>query len=267
MKNKKQKTGLALSGGATMAMAIFPIIEELEKLNIPINYISGTSAGAIIGAHYSLYGETRSLAKELLNFSKKEWMAFVDLTLANTKSLIKAKKYKEYLFKKFGDKTFEDLNIPLVVVATNLETGKVEYITKGKIVDALIASSAYPGIFPPYKVNNKILVDGGVLDNFPYNILYKKKMDRVVGINLSKASDGKREFTNIFSVLQRSMDLMIDNSFKNIYSEDQKLFVFDVGFKKGLNSSWSMRDLDKKYEAGLKTFDKRKKEFAEWNEE
>lgn len=262
---KKQKIGLALSGGATKGCAHFSIIEQLEKEKIKISYVSGTSVGAIIGAYYALYGEIEGLKEDILNFSKKDWFDLADFSMTNTKSLIKAQKYKKYLKSKFGNKTFKDTKIKLVIAATNLKTGKIEYISQGKIVDAIMASSAFPGVFPPIKQGDKIYADGGILDNLPYEILFKRKMSKVIGVNLGVAQKHeKNNFNSIFSIIGRSMDLMIDNAFKKINYEDNTLFIFEPKFKKGFNSMWDISNLNNKYEVGLKEFKRRKKDFLEW---
>lgn len=265
MEDKKIKTGLALGGGATKSLAVFALIDEIEKCEVSFDYISGTSAGAIIGAHYALFGEIQTLKEEILAFSPKEWLEFADISFRKTRSLIKGVAYRKYLEKKFKKVTFADIKTPLIVTATNLQTGLVEYLDKGLIVDALIASSAVPGVFPPHVIGENIYVDGGVLDNLPYEILFQQKMDRVIALNLGCIED-KTEFQNSFHIVQRSLELMIDNAFKHANTEDENLFVFDVKFKKSFKSSWSVRDLNKKHEEGLTTFQNRETEFKAWLE-
>lgn len=262
---KKQKIGLALSGGATKGFAIFGIINNLEKINVKIDYISGTSVGAIIGAYYSIFGEIDSLKEDLLSFSKKDWSSFADFSIRNYNSIIKAQKYKKYLESKFEDKTFQDCKIPLIITATNLKTGKLEYFKEGKIIDAIMASSAYPGVFPPYRIGEEIYVDGGVLNNLPYEILFEKKMDKVIAINLGLAQKEKdKDYKTIFSVISRSIDLMISNAFKKINYENDKLFIIEPKFVRGFNSTWSVSNLKEKYDVGVREFNKRCEDLLKW---
>ena len=259
-----KKIGLALGGGSTKAFATFAVVEGLLEEGIVIDAVSGTSAGAIIGAHYALFGEVKTLREELESFSKKDWFKFADFTFGRTKSMIKAKKYRKYLHDKFGDNTFDDTKVPLIVTASNIVSGKVEYITEGKIVDAIIASSAYPGIFPPFQRGEDLLVDGGVLNNLPYGILFKKKMDKVIGINLGIIGGDKGDYKTSISVLSRALDLMMDNAFRRIYTENDELFVFDVKFKRGFTSTWNVSNLAKKYDVGKTEFEVRKEDFLKW---
>lgn len=262
---KKNVIGLTLSGGATKAFATFAVIEELQKNNVPIDLVSGSSAGAIIGAHFALFGEVTSLRSELASFDKKKWLSFADFTLLRTKSLIEGKEYRKYLEKKFGNKTFKDTKVPLFVTATNIISGKVEYINTGKIVDALIASSAYPGVFPPFQKGNDIFVDGGVLNNLPYEILFKKGADKVIAVNLDVIAGNHTAFNTSAAIVARSIDLMIDNAFqRKVYDENKNFFVFDLKFKRGFASTWNIADLPKKYMIGKNKFKARKKDFLKW---
>lgn len=258
---KKEKIGLALGGGGARGSATLAIIKELESLNLKFDYISGTSVGAIIGAYYALYGEIDSLVKEVLSFKKLELINFFDFSLFNKKSIIQAKKYTKYLKGKFGDKTFKDTKIPLVVVTTNIQSGEVEYLNHGKILDAVLASSAFPIVFPPYKIDGKILMDGGILNNLPFEILFKEKMNKVIAINLCMARKDKTKFNNIFSVATRVIDLMIDNAFKRKSLENKNLFIFKPEIR---HSSFNFSNILQIYNIGLKEFNNKKDSFIKW---
>lgn len=262
---KKQKIGLTLSGGATKGFAIFAIIEKLIEKKIQIDMISGTSVGAIIGAYYSIYGEINSLKEKLLSFNKKDWKKFADFSIKNHVSIIKGEKYFDFLNSIFKNKTFQDCKIPLIICSTNLKTGKIEYFQRGKIIDAIMASSAYPGVFPPYKISSNLYVDGGVLNNLPYEILFENKMDKVIAINLGLIQKNKnKEYKTLFSVFSRSIDLMIANASKKINYENKKLFIIEPEFARGFNSSWGISNLDEKYKIGLREFKKREEELIKW---
>ncbi|MCA9374043.1 MAG: patatin-like phospholipase family protein [Candidatus Gracilibacteria bacterium] len=262
--SQDRTTGLTLGGGGAKAFGSFAIVEELLGFGVSFDAVSGASAGAIIGAYFALFGEVESLRKELGSFGKIDWLKFADFTIGNRESLIKGQRYKEYLQEKFEDATFEDTKIPLFVAVTDLVTGKIDYMRKGKIVDALLASSAYPGVFPPFQKGNKVLVDGGVLDNLPYEVLFEHKIDRVVAVNLSVAGGDKSELNSSIAIVSRSLELMMDNAFHRIYEEDERLFVFDLEFKSRFMSLWNITDLSKSYDFGKKQFQKRKNELLEW---
>jgi len=260
---RKRKIGLALGGGATKGTSIFAIIEELEKLNLKISFISGTSVGAIIGAYYALYGEVSTLKAEILSFSKSDWIRFVDFNRMPKKSLIKGKKYKKFLEEKFGDKKFSNTKIPLVISVTNLITGKIEYIEKGKIVDAVIASSAFPGIFPPIKKEGDIYVDGGVLNNLPYEILIEKGLSKIIAINLFNWHK-RTKINNLFDVIVSSIELMSEKVFVGLEENNKKLFILTPKFKKSIKSMWDFSDLYEKYDAGKIEFNLKRNKLLRW---
>ncbi len=256
---------LALGGGATKVFATIGIIEELEKEKISFSAFSGASAGAIVAAYYALYGEISSLKKKWFSFSQKDWKNFVDMKFPPISSLVKGVQCKNHLYELFGEKTFADTKTPLYISATCLETGKPEYINSGSIVDALLASTAYPGIFPPHRIKQKTYVDGGVLDNLPYSVLLEKKYKKVIAISLNNINIEEKPFNTAFSVVQRSIDLMIDNAFKSIPKENNSLFMFSVSFPPENSSLWNSEDITEKYIIGKKSFQEQKTSFLKWH--
>lgn len=263
---KQTKIALALGGGATKGAALFGIIEGLEKQKFQPEIISGTSIGAIIGAYYALHGEIDSLKKEILSFKDSDWLKFADISVLSGKSLIKADYYRQFLEKKFENKNFSDTKIPLIISTTNLTTGKIEYIKKGKIADAVIASSAYPGIFPFIKKDSGVYVDGGVLDNLPYNILLEKGYNKIVAVNLSNGIK-TGEIKNIFNVISTSIDLMIENAFKGLEHKNPRVFMLQPKFSDKNGSSWKVGDLREKYQAGVEEFKSKERDFEKWVQE
>jgi len=263
-KKKKMKIAVALSGGATKGVAIFGVIEAAKKMKVEIECISGSSIGAIIGAYYALYGEIDTLKEKILGFDKKDWGKFVDLNTIPKKSLIKADYYQSFLEKQFGDKEFSDTRIPLIIPVTNLTEKKTEYISEGRIVDALIASSAYPGIFPFVEKNNKVYVDGGVLDNLPYEILVEKGFEKIVVINLDTDYKQGRKINNIFDVVSASFEAMAESHFVGLGETRKNLFMLSPKFPGKLGNSWSVSNLEGKYQVGFDEFERREEELLEW---
>lgn len=264
-KNKNKKLGLALGGGATRGFAIFPILNNLIDLGIKFEYVSGTSVGSIIGAYYCLNEEIETLYEKLSAFNKKDWLKLADLSYGIGKPIIKGEKIKNLLLSIFQKKTFNDLKVPLIIAATNLNTGKIEYISEGKIVDAIQASIAYPVIFPPHKIKKHHYIDGGVLDILPFQILLNKGMKKVVAINLSHSfSDKHTDYNNVFHILSRTFDIVFNESFKREFADKKKLFIFSPKFKKTIAGIWDIREIDFNYKAGKKEWNKKKDELDKW---
>jgi len=208
------RLGLALGGGGARGFAHIGVIEVLEKENIKFDIISGTSMGAIIGAFYSQYKDIevvkskmrsvveKDIIKELeskfsLVYSKREntpfKKAFVfvkELYIWNLRALkrwfIDHKPFVEIFKEVFGELEFNSLNIPLICVATDLISGKAFYLQTGPIWQALVSTMALPGIFPPFRYEDKILVDGGIVESLPVFALRQSKIDFVLGVELEK---------------------------------------------------------------------------------
>ncbi len=213
-----KKLGVALSSGGARGFAHIGVLKVLEKNNIPISYITGTSMGAVIAAFYALYGEVRTVEKIALGFRKRDTIKLVDLN--NPKySLIKGKKLKSFLKKYFGNKTFRDTKIPLKVGATALEDGSQVVFSRGKILDALLASGAFPGVFPPVKYRGKHLVDGGLSDATPVNLVKKMGADVILAVDLFTLRKIKQQNFTMMDVLERTYEILVSNLSK--YSEKE----------------------------------------------
>lgn len=263
--SKTNKIGLCIGGGGAKGVAAIAIVEELLKKGVKFSAISGTSFGAIIGAYLASYGEVTTLKNTLLGFSKKEWFKFLDPSIRNKQSLIKGKKFHKLYQDMFHNTTFKDLKTPLAVSATDLHNGLPRYFRSGKLLDAVLASSAYPGIFPPQQIEGKLYVDGGVTDNFPYEVLLKQGMDKVIGINLlSNNTSNQTSFPTITSVITRSMDLMMRNAFEHNIPPHKDVYIFAPNFTGKGSSPFAVTNLKDKYKTGQKEYKKVQKDFNKW---
>ncbi len=171
-----KKIGIVLSGGGIRGIAHLGVLQALTEAGIVIEQISGTSAGSIVGA---LFAAGHSPSSILDVFLKTRLSKFIRpwpgasglLSLANTEKL-----FLEYI----PHNSFEKLNIRLSVTATNFSRGTLVNFSAGKVIPAIQASSAIPGVFKPVMINNEMFVDGGVLDNFPVEPL-RKNCDIIIG--------------------------------------------------------------------------------------
>ena len=205
----KKKVGLALGSGGARGFAHIGIINILEENKIPIDYVSGTSIGSVIAAYYALNLNLDNLKKVSLDFKTKDiWKTLIDLNNPNI-SLIKGKKLKKFWGQFFGNKTFRDTKIPLAIGATNLSDGSKVVFTKGKILDAVIASSTLPGIFPPSKIGNKFLIDGGIADGLPIDLVKKLGANVVIGVDLYSVNKSTIKSTNTFDTMQRTYNILL----------------------------------------------------------
>ena len=175
MKKVKYPLGVVLSGGSVRGSAHIGFLERLVELGKRPDIIAGASAGAMIGAFYA----SGKSSKEMMDFFKTtplfKYKSFNPLK----PGIFNTEKYLE-IFSNFIPATFEELNIPLIIATTNLETGKAEYFDSGDLYKPLLASCAVPFVFAPVEINECLYVDGGVMDNFPLEQLLGK-CEKIVG--------------------------------------------------------------------------------------
>lgn len=162
----RKKIGIALSGGAARGLAHVGVLQVLEGLGVDINAVSGTSMGAIVGAVYSLGIDLEEIVKYIKETDWRSFLLFSVFGLSKS-GIINDRKVDEVLTKFLGDKTFDDCAKPFCCVAADIRTGKKVVINYGKLKEAVRASIAVPGIFPPVYSGGKMLVDGGVVEPLP----------------------------------------------------------------------------------------------------
>jgi NTE family protein len=223
----RPKIGLALGGGGVRAAAHVGVLKVLEEEGIPIDYIVGSSTGAVVGGLYSA-GMTPMHIEE--QFTKKKFMhAFltVPLTLRvlviplfytpklvgieSYDGLYRGKKFANYLNKQLPatERNIEDMRIPFGAVAVNLIDGKACTITTGNLSRALQASCAIPALRKPVKLGSALYVDGGVLDNLPVERTKKMGADIVIAVDIDEkiVTTPEPTFKKFGSVAHRVMTM------------------------------------------------------------
>lgn len=200
--NMTYKLGLALSGGGAKGFAHIGVFKLLEECGLKPDIIVGTSVGALMGALFA-DGYTADGLKEL--FSGREFSEFAQLQLPKS-GLFDSKRFRYFLKRHLRAKTFEELNTPLVVMATDLDNGVSHEFRSGSIVDAVTASCSIPIIFSPVVINGVHYVDGGLFHNFPVSII-RNACDKVIGVNVSPLVPQKYKQT-LFHIAERSYHYM-----------------------------------------------------------
>src|SRR5690554_2774567 len=206
MNTKTTIFGLALSGGGHKGLAHAGAIQFLNEQGIYPEIISGTSAGSIVG---SLYANGKK-PEEILDFFKSVSLFSWSHISFRKAGFLDASQFSRYLYKEFGDKKIQDLSSEIYISATEIETGKLKIFSKDtKIVDAVLASSAFPGVFTPVVINNKFYSDGGIVNNYPVNTI-QGRCDFLIGSNVNPVLmyDPMR-FTSIKSVVLRAFEIMM----------------------------------------------------------
>jgi NTE family protein len=181
-KGKKNKIGLALGSGAARGLAHIGVLKVLERNNITVDYIAGSSIGAVIGALYSV---TRNIGQMEKIVMSADWRLFLSLLdPISSRGLLRGTKIKKFLADFIGNAGFKDLKIPMVIVATDIQTGNAVFLNKGDLGEAMMASSAIPLIFQPLKIDGRILIDGGLSAPLPIAPLKKMGADKIIAVNL-----------------------------------------------------------------------------------
>jgi len=204
----RPKVGVALGGGFARGIAHLGVLSVLEEEGIPVDYLAGTSAGAMLAIAYAsghpiheIVEQARATRFKDFGNWKLSWLG-----------LASNQKLAHYPRKFLGVSTFEELRIPLAIAATDLGSGEPVYFKSGPLGPALRASCAYPGMFVPVEVDGRMLVDGFLAAPVPVDALRKMGADVVIAIFLEAANN--RRPTSIvdviglsFAILQRHADL------------------------------------------------------------
>ncbi len=212
METKKRKTvGLVLGSGGDRGFAHVGIINILVKNNIPIDYIAGTSIGAIVGAYYALHMEIDTLVERVEQFANSRHpLRFLDFNIPGT-SLIKGKEINRFLTEMFGDATFSDTKIPLIIGASDIDAGEAVYFRDGRIIDAILPSMAIPGVFPIVEHDGRHLVDGGLLCATPAEPMTSFSPDAMIISDMYGHKFGNMNNYKLSSILARVYKIAITN--------------------------------------------------------
>lgn len=241
---KRPTIGLALSGGGIRGLAHIGVLKALRAYGVPIDYISGTSAGAIVASLYAVgysIDEMESLAKKIeptefvdfnltvsdfIKFGLKEMMSTQKRFWAEVpKGLVKGKRIEKYFYALWGEKTVRDTKIPLAITAVDIYTAdtvffvspgcslsfapnNTRYDRTALIAEAVRASIAIPGVFFPKKYRGMLLVDGAVKNNLPTDILREMGADIVLGVDLGYNGEPCYDIHVTGEVLLRTIDII-----------------------------------------------------------
>jgi NTE family protein len=175
MTEKIYNVGLVLSGGGARGFAHLGVLKALTEAGIFPEIVAGTSAGALAGVLYCDGHSPEMIMKIMKTHSRLDYMR---PTLPRN-GLLQISGIVKILENNLTAKKFEDLKIPLVVAATNLNKGKAEYFSKGELITPVIASASIPVLFKPIIINKTYYVDGGVVDNLPIKPIENKCIRKI----------------------------------------------------------------------------------------
>lgn len=236
---QRPKIAVVLAGGGAKGAAHIGVLKALEEMRIPVDYITGTSMGSFVGGLYA----TGMSADEIESFidtvdwnsgyrdrvdrsqrkvQDKEYEDRYQLTtdlglrwgeIRGTKGIVQGQGMLKLLRETAGNlppfDSFDELAIPYRSVATDIVALEPVVIGDGYLVDAMMASMSVPGALPPYNLDGKLLVDGGVTNNMPVDVARKLGADIVIAVDISTDYKDKEEFTNLFSVADQLSNYLV----------------------------------------------------------
>lgn len=193
--------GLALGGGFARGFAHLGVLKVFQKYDIKVSHIAGSSVGSILGAAFASGAPLERIieACRTLRFRDIARWRVSRLGLASNHRLA------ALMDRVFGSRQFDDLKIPLAVVATDLATGEPVVFTQGNLVDAIRASCAFPGLFEPVQIGTRCLADGGLVAPVPTHAARFIGSQLVVGVSVGMQDGHRGAPTNIFQVVSRAV--------------------------------------------------------------
>lgn len=277
---KNPRIGLSLAGGGAKGFSHVGVLKVLDSLGVKVDYIAGTSMGAIVGGlyasgysgkeiekivmdtdFYSLITDPKATRQETTFFNKSVDKYLLTIPLKNGKislpSSISTGQKNVYLLKELFKNVsniddFSKLPIPFMCVATNLESGNMQIFEKGDLVQSIMASSAFPSLMDPVKIGDSIYIDGAMTVNYPSKPLKDKGIDIVIGVDLNQDLSKREDLGNIISILNQVIDFGIKKDTRRQYK------FTDINIKPNLTGMTATsydekkKILDSGYAEGLK---------------
>jgi len=231
------KVGLVLSGGGVKGITHIALLRAMEEVNMPIDYIGGTSMGAIVGGLYAIGYSADELeeivqtadwdrllsddvSRRYIPIEEKQWdsiymisLPIIDRKISLPNGLIAGQEISKLITRLtlsvHGVTDFNEFPIPFVAVATDLEDGKPIVMRSGYLPDVLRSSMAIPSVFAPHEIYGKRTIDGGIARNFPVTDVLEMGAEYVIGINVSDTNQESDTLSNIISILDRTVSYRI----------------------------------------------------------
>ena len=228
--------GLALGGGAAKGVAHIGVLKALEDANIEVDYIAGTSVGAMIAALYAFRVDVETIG----SLARRLTMSKVTSFKLNKTGFFSTESLRELMLEYVGDVAIEDAAIPLSIVATDINSGEEIILTSGSVVDAVCASAAIPGIYIPVEINGRTLVDGGLVQNVPIEALQTVGAGVTIASHLNSVSH-YQEISHVLDVMRNAFEIAVSQHTQDQLKEADLLISMDL-------SDFSLRDNTERYD-------------------
>lgn len=247
--SSRKKVGLALGAGAARGCAHFGVLDALREARIPIDYVAGTSIGSLVGGVLAA-GKVDDLRHALLSMDLKEIVYhFFEVSFPRS-GLIDGKRITEFIGQFVEDRCIEELDLPYRAVATDVITGEEVVLDSGTMMEAIRASVAMPGVFTPVLKGDRVLVDGGLVNPVPADVVRAMGADIVIAVDINHDRVGSRKRVTMADVeadvrpahsssewqhrlreafrVNRSMDMAVKAQVKKWTTSNKVPNIFDV---------------------------------------
>jgi NTE family protein len=216
---KRKKVGLALGGGYARGLAHIGVLEVLEREGIPVDIIAGTSIGGLVGALYAREMDTGLMKKQAQQIDILGVTSLVDFTLPHG-GFIGGRRVTSLLRRLIGDVSFQDLNLPLACVATDILTGDEVVINEGPVLEAVRASISIPVIFTVVKAQGRYLVDGGLVNPVPVSVVKAMGADIIIAVDVTPDKKERADYLSKNHKITKSpgvLQVMIQSIYISTY--------------------------------------------------
>lgn len=242
--------GLALGSGAALGAAHIGVLKALEEHNIKPSFITGTSIGALVGALYAFGKSVEEIEEIAIGL---DWLDISDIRLSKM-GLLSNNEIGELLDEYLGEVTFEEANIKLAVVATDIANGEKVILDKGRVSEAVEASTCIPVIFEPIEIDGRLLVDGGLLESVPVSVLKEFGAAKTIAVDVKAFRKYKRP-DDIFDVLNNSLEIALIH-LAHVHIEDVDLLIQPkLGDYSRMDTNHTREMIDLGYEAAVEALD------------
>ncbi len=209
MEQNHPTIGLALGSGGAKGLAHIGVFKMLEKYNIPIDYIAGSSIGSLMGAHYAAFKDTKRLEDLFVNFTMQKGFQLFDPILKG--GFIKGKKFESFIEDTLEGAHFDKLQIPFAAVATDFTSAKTVIFTEGNLTKAVRASTSVPPLFQPLTYKDQLLADGGLSNSVPVDVVRAMGADIVIAVNLDTVYVPNATLPAITKIPMHSINILRHN--------------------------------------------------------
>jgi len=219
--HNKPKIGLVLGAGSARGFAHIGVLQVLKENHIDFDFIVGSSMGALVGAVAATGSDLYMMGKLASNFN---FNAIVDVSLSRL-GFVAGKKAEQFMRLVTKNRSFDQLNFPVYVVATDLLKGEAVVMEEGPLWEAIRASTAIPGVFRPWRQGDTWLVDGAVTSRLPVEIAREKGAEIIIAVDVIFAEGHEVCIKSTLDVIMHSLEIMERRIFENLVKDQADILI------------------------------------------